>query len=73
MIPSINHYKFLNVRNAKSQELQRYEELLGRQIAENSCGLCLYNVGRVDEEQFVWVYKSHGHIIQEGIVGRTVV
>jgi DNA-binding HxlR family transcriptional regulator len=58
---------------AKSQELQRYEELLGRQIAENICALCLYNVGRVDEEQFVQVCKSHGHIIQEGIVGTTIV
>jgi len=57
---------------AKSQELQRYEELLGRQIDESICRLCLYNAGRVDTEQFVRVYRSHGHIIQEGIVGRTV-
>ena len=58
---------------AKSQELLQYEELLGRQSTMNLCVLCLYNANRLREEQFVRVYKSHGHIIQEGIVGRTVV
>ena len=58
---------------AKSQELLRYEELLGRHFTVNLCALCLYNVDRLEEGRFVRVYKSHGHIIQEGIVGRTVV
>jgi len=58
---------------AKSQEMLRYEELLGRQFTVNLCTLCLYNGDRLEEGQFVRVYKSHGHIIQKGIVGRTVV
>jgi hypothetical protein len=57
----------------KSQELVRYEELLGRQFTGNICALCLYSEGKLEKEQFVRVYKSHGHIIQEGIVGKTVV
>lgn len=56
----------------KSQELLRYEELLGRQFTGNICVLCLYSEGQLKKEQFVRVYRSHGHIIQEGIVGKTV-
>ena len=58
---------------AKSQEMFRYEELLGRHFTVNVCALCLYNVDRLEEGQFVRVYRAHGHIIQKGVVGRTVV
>lgn len=57
----------------KSQELMRYEELLGRQYAGNVSGLCLYSEGKLGKGQSVRVYRSHGHIIQKGIMGKTVV
>ena len=53
--------------NAKIKELLRYEAALGRQLASNVCGLCLYDTHRVDENQFVQLKKSHGHLILQDI------
>lgn len=58
---------------AKSNELLRYEELLGRQLETKMCGLCLYDGDRLNEEQFIRAYNAHGHIIQKGVVGKTLV
>ena len=56
---------------AKSEELLRYEAMLGRQLPPNMCGLCLYDTHRLDEEQFVQLNKSHGHSIFKGIALKT--
>jgi len=56
---------------AKSEELLRYEAALGRQLAPNLCGLCLYDTHRLDEERFIQLNKSHGHSIFKGIALKT--
>lgn len=57
---------------AKTAELLRYEELVGRHINMDVCALCLYSGDRFGEEQFIQAYKLHGHLISEGIAGKTV-
>lgn len=61
------------VDHAKTRELLKYERLLGRQLTMNMCTLCLYDSKRFDQEQFIQVCNSHGHLISKGIVGRTIV
>jgi len=56
---------------AKGEELLRYEAALGRQLAPNLCGLCLYDTQRLDEKQFIQLNKSHGHSIFKGIALKT--
>ncbi|MFQ5999354.1 MAG: MEDS domain-containing protein [Candidatus Bathyarchaeia archaeon] len=56
----------------KVKELLRYEAALGRQLALNLCGLCLYDTHRLDEEQFIQLNKSHGHAIFKGIALKTL-
>jgi len=56
---------------AKIKELLRYEATLGRQLAPNICGLCLYNMHRLDEKEFIPLNKSHGHSIFKGIALKT--
>lgn len=58
---------------AKTSELLRYEELLGRQLTMNIVALCLYKRDRFTDEQFVHAYNSHGHLISKGIAGETIV
>jgi len=53
--------------NAKIKELLGYEEALGRQLAFDLCALCLYDAQRVDENQFIQLKKSHGHLISQDI------
>jgi DNA-binding transcriptional ArsR family regulator len=53
--------------NAKVEELLRYEAALDRQLAFDLCALCLYDTHRVDENQFVQLKKSHGHLILQDI------
>lgn len=55
----------------KTEELLRYEESLGKQLALDLCALCLYDRDRLDTEQFIRAYKCHGHIISKGIAGKT--
>jgi len=57
--------------HAKSGELLRYEVALGRQLAPNLCGLCLYDTHRLDDKQFIQLNKSHGHSIFKGIALKT--
>jgi len=59
--------------HAKTAELLRYEKLLGRQFATKICALCLYDIRRLDENQLTQVIKCHGHIISQGVIGRTSV
>ncbi|MFQ6073626.1 MAG: MEDS domain-containing protein [Candidatus Bathyarchaeia archaeon] len=55
--------------HARSRELLRYEAALGRQLASNFCGLCLYDADRVGED-LIRVFDFHGHVISRGIVGK---
>ena len=57
--------------NAKIKELLRYEVALGRQLASNVCGLCLYDTQRLDEKQIVQLRKCHGHEIFKDIALKT--
>jgi len=53
--------------NGKVKELLSYEVALGRQLSLNVCGLCLYDIHRLDEGQFIQVRKCHGHEIFKDI------
>ncbi len=57
---------------AISKELLSYEATLGRQLPSNVCALCLYDMQRLDEEQFIQLNKSHGHSIFKGIAVKTI-
>jgi len=57
----------------KSKEVLRYEAMLGRYFASSICGLCLYDARRLDEEQFMQLNRSHGHLISKDIIGKTIV
>jgi DNA-binding transcriptional ArsR family regulator len=57
---------------AKTTELLRYEELVGRQINVDLCALCLYAEDRFDEKQFIQAGRLHGHLISNGIVGKMI-
>jgi hypothetical protein len=62
------------IYNGRSEELLRYEELLGRQLAPDLCvcGLCLYDKNILEEEHFLRVFKCHGHMISKDIIGKTI-
>jgi len=49
--------------HAKTKELLRYEAALGRQLAFDVCGLCLYDTHRLEEQQIIKLKKCHGHEI----------
>ena len=55
---------------AKTTELPRYEELLGKQLNMDMVALCLYVFDRCDKEQFVQTCRAHGNIISKGIMGK---
>jgi hypothetical protein len=56
---------------AKVKELLRYEMTLGRQLAFDMCGLCIYRHG-FDEKLFTQLQQSHGHSIFKGIAFKTI-
>jgi hypothetical protein len=60
------------ISNGKSEELLRYEESLDRQLALDLCALCFYDKNILEERQIARVFNSHGHIISEWLVGKTV-
>ncbi len=55
-----------------SGELLRIEELLGRQLASDICGICLYNRNILEERYLAQVFRCHGHIISKDLLGKTV-
>lgn len=57
----------------KTEELLRYEKSLGRKLTVNMCALCLYNINRLGENQFIQVINSHGHLISKDMVGKTTI
>jgi len=56
----------------KSEELMQFEAALGRQLAPDLCVLCLYEIYKLNEEQFLQLNKSHGHSIFKGIAVKTI-
>jgi hypothetical protein len=58
--------------NGKTEESLRYEELLGRQLAFDLCGLCLYEKNILEDRHTAQVFHCHGHIISEDLLGKTV-
>jgi hypothetical protein len=60
------------INNGRSEELLRYEESLGRQLAFDLCGLCLHDKNILEEEHFLRVFKCHGHVISKDLLGKTV-
>jgi hypothetical protein len=58
------------ISNGKSEELLRYEKLLGKQLAFDLCGLCLYDKKLLEERYIVRTFNCHGHIISEDIIGK---
>ena len=59
------------VNYAKGKELLKLEAALGRQLPPNLCGLCLYDMHRLDKEQFIQLNQSHAHSIFRGIAWKT--
>jgi len=57
--------------NAKVDELFRYEAKLGRQFAFDLCGLCIYDMNKLDEKQVIQLNKCHGHEIFKDIALKT--
>ncbi len=60
------------IDNGKGNELLKYEASLGRQFGSDMCGICLYEKKRFEEMGISQVFRRHGHIISEDIVGRTM-
>jgi len=60
------------INNGKTEELLRYEELLGRQLVFDLCGLCLYDKNILEEKYLTRVLNCHGHIISKDLLGKTV-
>jgi len=58
--------------HGESEELIKFEAALGRQLAPDLCVLCLYEIYKLNEEQFLQVNKSHGHSIFKGIAVKTI-
>ena len=58
---------------AKSKEVLRYEAELDRQFASDLCGLCLYDMNKLDTKQSIQLCNCHGHLISKGVVGKTIV
>ena len=57
---------------AKIKELLRYEAALGRQLALDLCGLCIYDANRLEEKQVIKLNKYHGHAIFKDTAFKTV-
>jgi len=60
------------ISNGKSEELLRYGEALGRQLAFDLCALCLYDKNILEERYIARVFHCHGHIISEDLLGKTI-
>jgi hypothetical protein len=60
------------INNGKTEELLRYSEALGRQLAFDLCVLCLYDKNILEERYIARVFNCHGHIISKNLLGKTV-
>ena len=61
------------VNNGTTEELLRYEESLGRRLAFDLSGLCLYDKNALEERYVTRVFHCHGHVISKAVVGKTEV
>jgi len=61
------------INNGRSEELWRYDELLGRQLAFDLCALCLYDRNVLKEKYLSRVVNCHGHMISKDLIGKTEV
>jgi hypothetical protein len=61
------------VNNGTTEELLRYEESLGRRLAFDLSGLCLYDKNALEERYVTRVFHCHGHVISKALVGKTEV
>jgi len=61
------------INNGKTEELLRYGEALGRQLAFDLCVLCLYDKNILEERHITRVLHCHGHMISKDLLGETVV
>lgn len=60
------------INDGKTEELMRYGEALGRQLAFDLCALCLYDKNILEEKYLTRVFNCHGHIISEDLLGKTI-
>ena len=60
------------INTGLSEELLKFDELLGRQLVFDVCGLCLYDKNILEERYLTRVFHCHGHIISKNLLGRTV-
>ena len=60
------------INTGLSEELLKFDELLGRQLVFDVCGLCLYDKNILEERYFTRVFHCHGHIISKNLLGKTV-
>ena len=60
------------INNGKTEELLRYGEALGRQLAFDLCALCLYDKNILEKRHIARVFNCHGHIISKNLLGKTV-
>jgi hypothetical protein len=60
------------INTGLSEELLKFDELLGRQLVFDVCGLCLYDKNILEERYIARVFHCHGHIISKWLLGKTV-
>jgi len=60
------------INNGKTEELLRYSEALGRQLAFDLCALCLYDKNILEERHIARVFNCHGHVISKDLLGKVV-
>lgn len=53
--------------NSLTKELLEYETLLGKKLQYDMCGLCIYDVHKIDEDLIVQLTKCHSHLISKDI------
>jgi len=60
------------INTGLSEELLKFDELLGRQLVFGVCGLCLYDKNILEEGFLTRVLNCHGHVISKDLIGKTV-
>jgi len=60
------------INTGLSEELLKFDELLGRQLVFDVCGLCLYDKNILEEGFLTRVLNCHGHVISKDLIGKTV-
>ena len=53
--------------HAKNRELLAYERMLGKNLTNKWCGLCIYDDSRLDERRFRQMVAFHGHVVSKDI------